>query len=63
MNVPTWGTHAGRFTEFGSIPHITLNAMCEGTFPEHNAYAILHVHRDANIEIEGFGDQPFWPED
>ena len=53
--------HAGRFAEFGKIPHITLGAMCEGPFPEHNAYAILHVHRDGNIEIEGFGDQPSWP--
>ena len=53
--------HAGRFAEFGGIPHITLSAMCEGPFPERNAYAILHVHRDGNIELEGFGDQPNWP--
>jgi len=53
--------HVGRFAEHDGIPYLTLKAMCEGTFPENNAYAILHLSPAAPLRLEGLADQPSFP--
>ena len=53
--------HAGRFREFANIPYLTLSAMCEGPFPQSNAYAILHLAPNGAVHLEGFADQPSFP--
>ena len=49
--------HAGQIAQWADIPHLTLQAMCEGTGLDSNAYAIAYLSADAPVQLEGFGNQ------
>jgi len=50
-------SHKNHRAEFDGIPYLVLRAVIEGGGLENNAYAILSLHDDGAIHIEGFGQQ------
>ena len=49
--------HEGHRSERAGIHYYTFKAMIEGSYPEHNSYAIVNIDRQGNITIEGFADE------
>jgi alkaline phosphatase len=46
--------HEGRYSLIEGIHYYTLKAMVEGSGQENNAYAVVDVHPDNNIVVEGY---------
>jgi len=49
--------HAGRYSFHGGIHYITMSAMVVGPGPASNSYAVVHLHDDGGLEVEGHGRQ------
>jgi calcineurin-like phosphoesterase family protein len=46
--------HAGHYSYIEGIHYYTLKAMVEGSGKENNSYAIVNVHADSSITINGY---------
>jgi alkaline phosphatase len=53
--------HKGAFRKVNGIPYYTLHGMVEGKGLVNNAYAVVHVSRDGQVEVKGFGKQASYP--
>lgn len=49
--------HTGRYSISGGVHYITLSAMVVGPGPANNAYAVVHLHDNGGVEVEGYGRQ------
>ncbi|MFP4173824.1 MAG: metallophosphoesterase [Candidatus Hydrogenedentota bacterium] len=49
--------HSGAYQEINGIHYCTQKAMVEGPAPDNNAYALLDIHEDGFMRIQGFGRQ------
>jgi alkaline phosphatase len=46
--------HAGSCRRLRRIHYYTLKALVEGAAPQDNSYAIVHVHPDGAITVNGY---------
>jgi len=49
--------HPGRFTTQNGIPYLSLRAMVVGAGLENNAHAVVSIHTDLRVAVQGFGKQ------
>lgn len=47
--------HGGRQGIVNGIPYFSIPGMCEGPYPDNNAYAIAHLHDDFSLSVETIG--------
>ena len=50
--------HAGHHSRHAQIDYLTLKGMIEQPAPAHNSYAIVELHPDGTILLDGFKDCP-----
>jgi len=50
-------SHRQDYQEINGIHYCTQVAMIEGPGPESSAYALLHIHADGSLRVEGFRQQ------
>lgn len=49
--------HNGAYAEINGIHYLTLKAAVEGPYPANNAYAMVYLHADGSLTVEGYAAQ------
>lgn len=50
-------SHRNDLKVINNIPYVTLEAVVEGSDAKKDAYAMLDIHTDGTLRLEGFGSQ------
>jgi predicted phosphodiesterase len=50
-------SHKNDYQQIAGIHYTTLVAMVEGSGPENSGYAMLDIHADGSLRLEGFRRQ------